>query len=281
MKKKVEATIEIAEMKMGQIRFHLIGTTPMIMHRFSSKAVGELLLPSPKKNAAERATTLKHDPVAEFRETIYRNRDPKTPAAIHVPTNAFSAAIANAALDVPGATKSQLMRLTSVTDTHIDLFGLPRLFMSMVRSSDMARTPDVRTRAIFPRWACSITVSYVASLLKENQIANLLATAGLIIGIGDWRSQKGGSYGAFKLVKEDDKEYLDILKKEGRKAQIQAMEHPVCFDSDSEELLAWFHAEIKRRERDNEVTSSGVRTPLSKARRLPPKKNGNALHAEA
>ena len=294
IKKKESAQIEISEMKMGQIRCHLVGTTPMIMHRFSSKAVGELLMPAPKKNSAERASTLKHDPVAEFRETIYMNRDPKTSTAVHVPTNAFSAAIANAALDVPGATKSQLMRLTSVVDAHIGLYGVPRLFMSMVRSSYMARTPDVRTRAIFPRWACSVTVSYVATLLKENQIANLLATAGVIIGIGDWRSQKGGNYGSFKLVPENDKEFSDIVKREGRKAQLDAIAHPVCFDADTEELLAWFHAEVKRREREKDLSSS-VKTPLSKARRgnaerqrrymtklkTAAKQNGKTEHLEA
>lgn len=271
--KKSDVTIEIAELKMGQLRCHLLGTSPMIMHRFSSKAVRELLLPSPKKNAAEKATTLKHDPVTEFRETIYRNRDPRTPAAIHVPTNAFSQALANVALDMPGATKSQLIRLTSVVDSHIDLFGLPRLYMAMVRQSGIERTPDVRTRAIFPRWACSLTVQYVASLLKENQIANLLANSGIIIGIGDWRSQKGGNNGSFKLVPENDPEFRDIVKNEGRKAQLHAIEHPVCHDADTEELLAWFDAEIKRRERDKELGRHHVRTPLTQ--RVP---RGNGKH---
>ena len=282
MAKRTEnPAIDILEIQLGQIKCHIVGTAPMIMHRFGAKAVNQLLLPAPKKNAAERATTLKHDPVAEFRESIYMNRDPKTPAAIHVPTDAFGKAIADVALDVPGAKKAQLMRLTSIADTHIDLFGLPRLGMDMVRSSDQARTPDVRTRAYFPRWACALTVRYVRGLLKENQIVNLLGAAGMIRGIGDWRPQKGGSHGTFKVVPSDDPEYLDIVKKEGRKPQLDAIAKPVCFDSDSEELLAWFHAEIKRRERDNELVSSGVRTPLSKARRLPPKKDGNGAHLEA
>lgn len=251
MAKKQETSMEALEMemRMGQLHCHIVGTSPMIMHRFSAKAQRELLMPSPKKNRAEKETSLKHDPVAEFRDSIYMNRDPKTPAAIHIPANAFSAALANAALDVPGATKSQLMRLTTVADTHIDLFGCPKLFMAMTRSSDMGRTPDVRTRAIFPRWACKVTINYVASLLKERQIANLLATAGLIIGIGDWRSQKGGSYGGFRLAGKDDAEFLDIVKNEGRRAQIRAIENPECFDADSEELMAWFEAEIAKREK--------------------------------
>lgn len=258
MAKKKEVSMDALEMEMriGQLHCLIVGTSPMIMHRFSAKAQRELLMPSPKKNRAEKETSLKHDPIAEFRDSIYMNRDPSTPAAIHIPSNAFSAALANAALDVPGATKSQLMRLTTVTDTHIDLFGVPKLFMAMTRSSDMGRTPDVRTRAIFPRWACKVTISYIASLLKERQIANLLATAGLIIGIGDWRSQKGGSYGGFRLAGKDDPEYLDIVKNEGRKPQLAAIKSPVCFDADSEELMAWFEAELAKREK--QVPSSDV-----------------------
>src|SRR5512143_189242 len=258
MAKKKEVSMDALEMemRMGQLFCHIVGTSPMIMHRFSAKAQRELLMPSPKKNRAEKETSLKHDPVAEYRDSIYMNRDPSTPAAIHIPSNAFSAALANAALDVPGATKSQLMRLTTVADTHIDLFGCPKLFMAMTRSSDMGRTPDVRTRAIFPRWACKVTINYVASLLKERQIANLLATAGLIIGIGDWRSQKGGSYGGFRLAGKDDPEFLDIVKNEGRKAQLEAIKNPVCYDADTEELMAWFEAELAKRERA--VPSSDV-----------------------
>lgn len=260
------------EMKLGQLSCHIVGTSPMIMHRFSAKAQRELLMPSPKKNRAEKEVSLKHDPVAEFRDSIYLNRDPNTPAAVHIPSNAFSAALANAALDVPGATKSQLMRLTTVADTHIDLFGVPKLFMAMTRSSDMGRTPDVRTRAIFPRWACRVTINYVASLLKERQIANLLATAGLIIGIGDWRSQKGGSYGGFRLAGKDDAEFLDIVKNEGRKAQIRAIERPVCYDADSEELMAWFETEIAKRERS--VPSAKESIPV-----IGKSKNGKGLEA--
>jgi hypothetical protein len=260
------------EMRLGQLHCHIVGTSPMIMHRFSAKAQRELLMPSPKKNRAEKEASLKHDPIAEFRDSIYLNRDPSTPAAVHIPSNAFSAALANAALDVPGATKSQLMRLTTVADTHINLFGVPKLFMAMTRSSDMGRTPDVRTRAIFPRWACKVSINFVSSLLKEKQIANLLATAGLIIGIGDWRSQKGGSYGGFRIAGKDDPEYLEIVKSQGRKAQLSAIENPVCYDADSEELMAWFETEIMKRERS--VPSSKVGVPV-----LVKSGNGKGLEA--
>lgn len=247
--KKSEAAIEIQEINMGRIHVNLLGTTALIMHRFASKAWHELLLPSPKKNAAEKAESLKHDPVGEFREALYMNRSQSEPALFHYPSNAFGKALAAAAIDIPGATKSQMSRLTSITSTQINFYGLPELFMAMVRSSDMARTPDVRTRPIFPEWACTIEIQFVSSLIKEKQVVNLLAAAGIIVGLGDWRPQKGGPFGQFKLVEDSDEDFQRIVQAQGRAAQLEAMANPRVHDADSEELLAWFKAEVDRREK--------------------------------
>jgi hypothetical protein len=65
--KQPEAILEVNEIRTRQIRFNILGTSPMIMERFQLKAWQELLLPSPKKNQAERQASLKHDPIGEFR----------------------------------------------------------------------------------------------------------------------------------------------------------------------------------------------------------------------
>lgn len=240
--------IEIQELRIGRLRANVVGTSPLIMHRGDAKLWRELLFPARKKNAAEKASTLKHDPVAEYRSAIYRNRSEREPAAIHAPTGAFGKAIASAAVDIPGASKSQMMRLTKVVSPQINLFGVPRIYTTMVRLSDMNRTPDISSRAIFPRWACTFEIEYVSTLTKEGAIVNLLAAAGKIVGVGDWRPQKGGTHGCFRVADDDDKELLDIVKTEGRKPQLEAIQSPVAFDADTEELLAWFHEELERRE---------------------------------
>lgn len=250
MAKKTETSgIEIQEIQMGRVRCNILGVTPMIMHRFDQKAQQELLMPKPKGNRAEREQSLKHDPIAEYRGALYLNRDKSEPAMFHIPSNSFSAAIQNAALDLPGATKSQIKRLTTISSVQINCFGVPKLTMDMVRSSDMNRTPDVRTRPIFIEWACTVEVEYVKTLIKEGQIVNLLSAAGVIGGIGDWRPQKGGAFGKFRIVEDTDKEFVRICKTQGRAPQQKAFDHPIAYDADTEELLAWFHSELKRREK--------------------------------
>jgi hypothetical protein len=112
--KQAEAILEVNEIRTREIRFNVLGTSPMIMERFQLKAWQELLLPSPKKNLAERQASLKHDPIGEFRGAIYRCRDPKAPTAIHIPNGTFHGALCNAALDLPGATRAKMERLTKV-----------------------------------------------------------------------------------------------------------------------------------------------------------------------
>jgi hypothetical protein len=243
-----EVQIQIQPITMGRAGLWLLGGSTLIVHRYASKAWRELLMPSQKKNAAAKAANLKHDPLEEFQQCLYLNRDPSEPTLLHFPAGAFSKAMASAALDLPGASKSQILRLVNLSSIQVNLYGLPSLGMSMVRNSDMKHTPDVRTRAYMKEWACFVEIEYVKSLIDQSQIFNLVGAAGLIVGIGDWRPQKGGQYGKFVNVSPDDPRLLEVLKQK-RKAQEAAFRSPTFFDQDSRDLYEWFTAEVTRREK--------------------------------
>jgi hypothetical protein len=260
--KTEEAIVEVLEINMREAHLCFVGTSPMIQHRFHQKAWQQLLLPPRTTNRAERQRTLKHDPVAEFRGALYKNRDSARPSLFHIPSGSFAKAIAAAAIDLPGAKRAQIERLTRIADVNIDLFGVPNLFMSMVRNSDINRTPDVRTRPIFPQWAGKFTISFVREILTEKVICNLAGAAGHIVGIGDWRPQKGGPFGCFRLCAHDDPEYNLIVAKQGRKAQQAAFDSPIFHDEDTAELMAWFENEVATREMESKLSESapGKRT---------------------
>ena len=77
--------------------------------------------------------------------------------------------------------------------------------MDIVRSADMNKTPDVRTRAYLPQWCAEVTVKYVVPTLSAHSIVSLLSNAGTIVGIGDFRQEKGrGSYGTFAVSGAED-----------------------------------------------------------------------------
>jgi hypothetical protein len=242
--------IEIEAVSTLEIGVCVLGTTPLLMNRLAAKARQELLMPAPKKNAAERAMKLKHDPFAEYRDSVYRRRDDEAPTRLLLPGGAFRKAVATAALDVPGSSKAQIGRLVRVVETDVDVYGVPQICCMITRNSDMRRTPDVRTRAILPEWCCSFRLKFAYPLLKERSIIGLLAAAGDFTGVGDGRNEKGSSLscGCFQLVADDHPDVLRLRAEAGRAAQDAALQEPAMYDVETEDLLAWFVTELGRRD---------------------------------
>lgn len=240
--------IEVIRIDQGEINFYLRGTSPIILNRMPEKAWRELIAPSGRKTAADKAANVKHDPMAEFRASAYQMPLDNDPTLIAQIGSAFKKALASAALDLPGASKSQIGRLTFVPDLLIPVYGEPQVLCSIVRSADINHTPDVRTRCILPNWCAKLRVRYVKPLLREAPVINLLAAAGVFSGVGDWRPQKGaGSFGQFELVSADDEEFNNTVQDWGRQQQIEAMAEPQAFNDETRELLGWFDIEMKKR----------------------------------
>jgi hypothetical protein len=249
MATKAESTeVVVVEMSRGSLTLGIKGTSPLILNRMPAKARQQLLAPTGRKSAAEKASSLKHDPLAEYRDSPYRMEDPSAPTLLAVLPTMFKGALMTAALRMPGIRKTEIAQLVTVDWDKMPLFGVPQIFSTITRSADINRTPDVRTRAIVPEWACQLTVNFARPMLREQSIINLLAAAGQISGIGDWRAEKGsGAFGSFTLCGPDDADYIRIVAEGGREAQLAALESPQPYDSETEELLAWFNVEIRRR----------------------------------
>lgn len=248
MAKKTETTINVVEFNTGRVDFCIMGRTPLILNRMSEKTKNELLMPKGRKTAADKAGTLKHNPYQEFRDSPYLDVDHKAPTYLNHLASSFKCAIRGAGVDVPGSSKAQLGRLLWVEGERVSIYGVPKLFISTTRSSDINRTPDMRTRAIVPQWACKLSVSFMQPLLNAKVVGNLLAAAGLIQGVGDWRPEKGnGNYGQFLLVNENDTEYQSIIKNGGRQQQLKAMQNPEPYDHETADQLAWFDDAAEQR----------------------------------
>lgn len=246
-KKSTEESVSILEVKTRTLDVCIIGTTPMIQQSMSAKVQAQLLLPPAKKNATEKASSLKHEPLKEFQSAIYRAAQ-DSDTLLAMPATAWKSAIRSAALDLPGASKSQIGRLTFVNGEMLPVWGVPKILLSVVRSADMNRTPDIRSRPILPKWATRISVTFVEPILKEQAIVNLIAAAGITIGMSDWRPQKGsGNFGQFRICDPDDPEFKAIIKAGGRKAQQAAMDAPEPYNDETSELLAWYEVETRRR----------------------------------
>lgn len=253
MKKATEdksSTLSIRPLKTERATFYVLGQSPLIYHRMSMKVIQELLYPARKRSQAELDVTLKHDPLTEYRESVYRFTSDKQATRLKFPSVAFKKSVMEAALRVPGATKTEVGQLIWNQWADVEVFGKPQMYMCVTRMAGIGKAPDVRTRAILPRWATKIEFEYVVPQLNMNTLGNLLAAAGLLMGIGDGRQQKGTfSFGQFSIVSDDDPDLLAVMK-EGRAIQDDALENPSFWDDETESLFNWYLSEVSRRRDD-------------------------------
>lgn len=240
--------LHVIQVKESLLRVYIVGRTPLIINRLSEKTKRELLYPRGRKTGAERASNLKHDPFAEFTASPHTIKDPNAPTFLAMPAAAPKRAIASAALDIPGAKKAQIGRLTYVLGEYIGIYGLPKMLMSSVRSADMNHTPDIRSRVIVPEWAALVDIAFVTPLIQAPMVINLLSASGLYIGIGDWRTEKGaGNYGQFEILPIEQKSQISHILSVGRDQQLAAMKDPQFYNDESRELFEWWKAEVAAR----------------------------------
>ena len=241
-------TLAISPLKQGRVTLKMIGTTPMYFNAMSAKAKRTLLLGGGKKTAAEKRE-LKHDPEEEFRDSVYRQ--PNGDTLLCFPAPGVKGAMATAALETEGVTKSSVQRLIFLPQQKINIWGKPLLKMDVVRSADMNKTPDVRTRAFLPRWCAEVDIAFVTPTLSVYSVVSLLANAGVIVGIGDFRQEKGrGSFGTFAVAGDDLGEWACTwaeITAEGRDIQQAALDQPECADDDTRELMVMLKEERLRR----------------------------------
>lgn len=248
--KENDDIIVVTEVMKGSVDAVLVGESPLVLNRMSEKAKRILLLPSPRMTSADKAANQKHNPMEEFRASA--DRLPHGPTLLAIKASAPKKAIASAALDLPGsASKAKIGRLAWVPGEYLPVYGLPQIFMEVVRMKDINRTPDIRTRVIIARWAIPIRVNFVEPILNPTTIIKLLSAAGLYIGVGDGRNEKGSlTFGQFQVMStaqaQKDKDVKSIFA-QGRSEQTKAMANPEPYDDQTAELLSWFTQEMKTR----------------------------------
>lgn len=249
--KQQQREVEVAILAKDFADFRIVGTTSLLFNRMAKKAKGEIIYPSRKGKGRANRTGLKHDPIAEYRDSVDKTEN-EFQTKLLIPASYFKGAICNIALDMPGFTKAGVGRWVQVMGNFnhefLPIWGTPRFLMYNVRQSDINKTPDIHTGCILAEWATVLKIQFIKPLLNLKQIADLVANAGIVCGIGDGRPQKGKlNYGTYRIANEDDDEFKKIVETQGYEAQTNGLAHPQPFDQNTEELWTWFKNEAKER----------------------------------
>ena len=247
-KAETEAPIEAKELTINQLQVDsitvaLIGNTPLILNRMSAKAKQVLLVGGQRKTSAEKLE-IKHNPVEEYREAMDFNPDRADDTAIFFPAMALKRAMSTAARVTAGVAGTDVDRLIGMTAEYIPIYGVPQLYIKMMRQAGQSATPDMRTRAIIGNWGTVFEVQFLRPQFNSQTIVTLLNNAGLAVGIGDSRQEKGkGSHGGFRVTNLDD-DFQQLIDKD---SQIMAHLEPSSWDKETQDLLDFWQAEEDRR----------------------------------
>jgi hypothetical protein len=187
------------------IRVPILGTSPLIVNRFSEKAKKQMLDAMQGRRSPKKAK----DPEAEFQGSLYRLKD----GGYGFPAIAFKAATVSAARfygkDVtmtglrqtlffhgePGADSQQMCRID----------GEPVMREDTVR---VGQGSDLRYRGEFTEWATTVDVTYITSALTRESVVSLIEAGGMGVGVGEWRPERRGDFGTYRVDPSRDVEVL-------------------------------------------------------------------------
>ncbi len=202
------------------LRVPIIGTTSLIVHSWSNKAIQMIL--AKQKKEPQKAKEAK-DPEADYRDSQYIADD----GWLGVPAVAFKAAMVGACRQVDGLSMTLAKRLAFCqpdgfsTKQNIELariHGEPRMRRDMVRVA--SGTADVRFRAEFPKWSAVLQIEYNAQVIEAGQLLNLLCIAGYSEGIGEWRpsapESATGTHGRWRIEKGARIEQIQLTSKDDK-----------------------------------------------------------------
>jgi len=204
---KPTTTVSIKPPNFGVAEFGLIGIAPLVIHRFSSKTKMELK----QKMETGKASSSKKNREAKntddlFEDARYISREGWD--GVHA--GAFRAALISACRLVNF--KMTLAKLSIFVeadgvDAREPQIPLVRIYGTPVKQEDTARVasgdPYVTVRAAYHDWRIRLRLRWDADQFTLGDLTNLLARAGLQVGIGEGRpdskNSAGMGWGLFRI----------------------------------------------------------------------------------
>lgn len=190
----------------------IVGDTPLIVHAWSLKGKGAMLA---KQVKATRDAQAPRNPDGDFRDSLYRLPDGR----YGFPAMAFKKAILSAAHKDKGIARTsvlgslwvegEMVRLPTahggpaICDMPLVVLhsGEPEMREDMVRvGQGLQKTASLAYRGQFTHWAVLMTGRINPDVVPLDALRFLVDEAGFACGVGDWRTEKNGMFGAFHIA---------------------------------------------------------------------------------
>lgn len=213
-KEKEKVTISITPLRVKRVKIRIVGDSPLIIHAWSEKAK-KMMLDAQTKATKTKAKEAR-DPYDDFIQSLYWlegkpeestvdafEKAVKNGAKWGFPVGAIKQA-GNAAAYRSGWVKNQMeLRGSYFLQTEYGEMAEIKGSVPEIRE-DMVRigmgSADLRYRGEFKNWYMDLILEYNASgNLGVEQIVNVINAGGYIVGIGEWRPEKDGTFGRYHV----------------------------------------------------------------------------------
>lgn len=208
--------------KFKRFKVWLVGDTPLIVHAWSEKARREMLQ---KQVKATKPGKEARDPEADFVSSLYEmGKDQYGFPAMGVKNAILSAAHKDKGIARTGVMASlwidaDMVRTRpalagAVCDMPlIRIWGSPpEMREDTVKIGGMSKTANLAYRGQFTVWAMCVTGRFNPTILNEEALAFLIEEAGLSSGLGEWRNERRGMFGAFHIADPDEEVAWDSYR---------------------------------------------------------------------
>lgn len=192
---KKEAQVILKPISAGNATLTIEGTSPLIMHKWSEKALRQIREKKGGRKTKDRDICI---PEQECLDATYVTVDGR----VGIPAMALKSAILSAAHKDLGVEKTlvrkSLFIVCNDANSVLPITGSdPKMREDYVRVG-MGGT-DLRYRPQVDQWEVTFDIQFDEDMLSLQDIANLIDRAGFGVGICEWRPEKGGEFGRFKV----------------------------------------------------------------------------------
>lgn len=200
------AQVVIDQVASETVAVPIIGTAPLLVHKFSAKAKRQML----DNMQGRRTPKESKDPKAEYEAAFYRTKG----GDYGFPAIAFKSAIVSASRFYGKAVTMTLLRQCVFVSGEpgddgqlvVRIEGAPEMREDVVRVG--IGGTDLRYRPQFTEWSAVLEVTYVTSLLTRGSLLSLLDAGGLGVGVGEWRPERRGDFGTYRIDSTRDVEIV-------------------------------------------------------------------------
>lgn len=195
-----DTTVQLERIQREVAEIEIVGTAPLIVHAWSTKAREMMLAAQQGKKVPKQHK----NPQADFEASQYRFEDGRH----GFPVTAFKAATVKGGGRVFGKSvkMTELRQLLTFLPHGIGSDGMQLVELiadEPVMREDMVRvgmgTADIRYRAEYRNWRVKLHVAYVPSAIDLSSVVALV-DAGGTNGVGEWRPEKSGSFGTYEVA---------------------------------------------------------------------------------